>query len=403
MKIEEIIGLVAAVITLSTALISLVVILLKRRNKEGGTNKTINMNNKKNIDSQNVQIQTDAKNVNINIASAENHNNSEIEKNPTNSNSKSSNSGKLTENKLAKEYTSIFAEDNKLKTETIKIIVQENDKVEGEVFLNDYNLKNGTAKNYSYKMIGTFSNKVLTADYYSNSSKDERGVINLKMIDDKILSGFCSFSKLSPAEDEIRLSPYVWVEGAKDNDILNGTFSFCTECFVQHKDCCCSSDKVDMPIFAETEIDLLRNQLLKKNVSKDIYSKKLQEPYQGTCIRQMLRENELVNDKSVSRCHFFDINDKKCKIYEGRPIDCRLFPFDIRLDESKSQYIIGYYNELCENQLPNYTEMKKYAHILRPYFFLMYPYLHIITNDIVCEKLKDADFRKIANFKDFIF
>ena len=92
-----------------------------------------------------------------------------------------------------------------------------------------------------------------------------------------------------------------------------------------------------------------------------------------------------------------------CKIYDGRPIDCRLFPFDIKLSTTEKEYEIIYYTELCNCHLPDKAAMKKKAHILRPYFFLLYPYLHIITCDDVCEKLKSAEYEVIANFKDFIF
>lgn len=113
-------------------------------------------------------------------------------------------------------------------------------------------------------------------------------------------------------------------------------------------------------------------------------------------------EKDSDNGKEES-CTFFDMSKKRCSIYERRPIDCRLFPFDIKLADNKAEYIIGYYPGLCERNLPDEREMKRYAHILRPYFFLLYPYLHIVTSDVACARLKDAEFRKIADFKEFVF
>lgn len=393
---EKIIGLITAMIALVGAIITLLVTLIKKhkRNELGGeVMQSLTGNNSSN---QPVNIHTKGSGNKIDVKI----NQESFEQKPEYEPDKNKLSTDIT---LASEYTSIFAEDNMLKTESIKITKRDKDQIEGEVYLNEHIPKKGTIIKYKYKMVGTFSNRVLTADYYSSDSTDERGVINLKMIDNKILSGFCSFSKLSAAADEIRMSPYVWVQGASTEEILNGTFKFCTDCYINHKECCCSSDMVDMPIFADTEIDAIRTQMSKKNMSKETFSVSLHDPYENSTIRQIKRVVDNPEDHPEGRCHFFDTVDNRCRIYAGRPIDCRLFPFDIRLDETKSQYMIVYYSALCDKVLPEYSEMKKYAHILRPYFFLMYPYLHIITDDYVCAKLKNAEYRKIAYFKDFVF
>lgn len=68
----------------------------------------------------------------------------------------------------------------------------------------------------------------------------------------------------------------------------------------------------------------------------------------------------------------------KCKIYEDRPTDCRLFPFDIVLDKASGEYWVGYYTDICIKELPQREEIKKHLHILRPYLFLLYPYANIV-------------------------
>lgn len=306
---------------------------------------------------------------------------------------------------LNDKYTSLFAEDGKLKTEQISITKQKNGNIEGLVTLIERKADGSEESKHTYTLKGKYTNKVLTADYFSqNGSVDERGAINLKLIDKDILSGFCSFSKLATADDEIRVSPYVWVVGENKN-LLDGTFDFCTQCYHEHKVCCCASSKVDMPVFLNSELNLIRNQLTGKNREKNSFSKDLSSPFQKSPVRQMKREEKKDDDNSLAytKCHFFNIDEQKCKIYEGRPIDCRLFPYDIKLSEDTKEYMIGYYTELCARNIPDITTMKKKAHVLRPYFFLLYPYLHIITSDQVCERLNNADFEPIAKFNDFVF
>lgn len=305
----------------------------------------------------------------------------------------------LTEIRLATTYTSLFAEDNRLKTEQIRITKQESSDIEGTVTLHERGNRTLT-----YNLHGTFSNKILTAEYYSSEhNNDERGSINLKLITNNIFSGFCSFSKSSvTTDDEIRVSPYIWHAG-ENVDLLNGTYEFCTECYNEHAVCCCASEEIDMPIFLETERSNIFASLPKRKRKSSKFFNPLPSPYNQSEVWQMCRVEKDVEDKKDSRCTFFDTNDNKCNIYERRPLDCRLFPFDIKLADNKTEYIIGYYPDLCDRALPDEREMKKYAHILRPYFFLLYPYLHIITSDAACARLKDAEFKKIANFKEFVF
>lgn len=284
---------------------------------------------------------------------------------------------------LKEKYTSVYMENGSLQSE--KIIIEKtdsaSDRIEGTVILND---------KYKYKLKGSFNNKILTGEYYSqNNHEDERGTINLKMISEDIFSGFCSFSKVSSSiDDQIRVSPYVWVAG-ENRDLINGTYEFCNECHTSERKCCCESDEVDMPVLINDEPNNIQGKSPRVNRLKQ-FSTQIGK----TSVRQM-------NRKDKGECHFFC--NGSCKIYEDRPIDCRLFPFDIKLDKETGEYWIGYYSEICEKGLPDKEEMKKYVHILRPYFFLLYPFANIITDDIVCEKLNKATFTKLYNARNFIF
>lgn len=394
MYTKEIIELITAIV----ALVGAVVILVNDK-KKGKNSKKMKINASK---EHNISNNQNNSNGNINLISSQVHINTHSDEKRTHKTQNAVNSEQDTI-KLANAYTSIFAEENKLKTERITITKQEHTYVEGTVELDEVDDQGNKKRIFSYTLTGVFANKVLTAEYKSEGHKsDERGAINLKLIDPNILSGFCSFSKLTSSDDEIRVSPYVWVSGENVN-LLNGTYDFCTKCYEEGVVCCCASEKVDMPLFLDSETNGIRSKINRRNEKKENYSIKLPQPFNNTSIRQIVRDEIKCDGKVESGCHFFDINKKQCRIYDGRPIDCRLFPFDIKLSNNKNEYIVGYYPDLCERQLPDYNTMVKYAHILRPYFFLLYPYLHIFTDEGVCQRLKTAEFKAIATFQDFIF
>lgn len=288
---------------------------------------------------------------------------------------------------LRKSYTSVFAERGVIHNEKITIKSQKNGKVEGEVYLDDNNI---------YKLEGTFRNCILTGEFTSvGEYTDERGTINLKLISEDILSGFCSFSKISNfAYDPIRMSPYVWVAG-NDENLLSGTYEFCSQCHNDKKKCCCSSPDVDMPVILKNEAQ--RIQSSNPRIRK---MKAFSHSIGNTLVRQI---NEIKRPDGVHYCHFYDNDEGCCKIYDIRPTDCRLFPFDIKLDENTNEYWIGYYSDLCDRPMPDHEEMKVYAHVLRPQLFLLFPYANTINDQSVCERLRKASFERLYKLEEFIF
>lgn len=401
--IISIIGVPTAIFGLMKAYIELKRVVEERKRKRSSNSTEGNMNNSSN--NKNV-IKSSKNKGNVNNTINNTTNNTTINVSEKASVTESLSSPNNDNIVLGQTYTSLFAEDNKLKTEQIVITKQKNGQIEGTVTLCETGTDGNESLIHTYALKGKYTNKVLTAEYYSqNEAVDERGAINLKLIDRDILSGFCSFSKLSSfVDDEIRVSPYVWVAGENQN-LLNGTFDFCTKCSTEHKVCCCANPNVDMPVFLNTELDLIRQQLPRNKTEKNSFSKTLSAPYNNSAVRQMKRDEKKGENDTLeyTKCHFFDIDEQRCKIYEGRPIDCRLFPYDIKLSDDKKEYVIGYYTTICDRYLPDLSVMKKKAHILRPYFFLLYPYLHMTTSSEVCQRLSSAEFREIASFKDFVF
>ena len=284
-------------------------------------------------------------------------------------------------------YTSVLAEKGKILNEKITIRNLGNGKIEGNVYLNQHD---------TYVLNGTFRNGILTGEFSSvGKYTDERGTINLKLLSENILSGFCSFSKISNlSEDQIRMSPYVWVAG-EDVNLLNGTYEFCTECHNERKQCCCSSPDVDMPVLLKNESQKIQS--LNPRFRK---MKEFSHNIKDTSVRQV---NEINKQDGERHCHFYDVSKHQCTIYDIRPVDCRLFPFDIKLDEKTNEYWIGYYSDVCDRKLPDVEKMKLYAHVLRPQLFILFPYANTINDKSVCERLNNATFEKLYRLEEFIF
>ena len=373
-----IIGIPTAIFSLWKAYIELRKALIEWHNRRKGTSKgdTELTEVSTNTNIQNNPQTTISTEININTAQPPNDNYSE-----------KCDIDIINDNLILKDqYTSLFAENGEVHSERIIIRKSEKGLIEGDVYLDD---------NCTYKLTGTYKNKVLTGEYSSvGNYLDERGTINLRLISENILSGFCTFSKTSVStEDQIRMSPYVWVAG-DDKALVNGTYEFCTKCHNERRQCCCASNDIDMPILMPSEARKLQS-LNPRNQKMQYFSRAIG----STSIRQM---NSLSNSSSPVYCHFYDPHDNKCKIYDNRPTDCRLFPFDIKLDSNTNEYWVGYYSDLCIG-LPDEETMKIYAHILRPQLFILFPYANTINRDDVCEHLSKATFEKLYKLHQFIF
>jgi Fe-S-cluster containining protein len=296
---------------------------------------------------------------------------------------------------LAEYYTSLYVEDNELRSEKIHVLEQKDGIIKGEMALGGMR----------YEFDGDFKDMIFKGGYIASQGvKRERGSINMSMYDG-FLGGICSISNAIERDRPIRQSPYVWVEG-KDVDLLNGTFDFCSNCHDGGMVCCCASEKIDMPVLLPDEAHKLEGLEKEKNrkARKDDFSETNEdiEP-----LRVMKSKNNN-SGTEVASCYFFYLVHSDCLIYANRPIDCRLFPFDIVINPNDGELSVGYYPHLCERQLPTDKAMKRSAHILRPYFFLVYNYPHIIGKREAFPKLFENiknknSFRFISTVKDLLF
>lgn len=377
--VATILSVIIAIVGLATAIIKLKEAYIKKRNKEEGKTMEDNIQNINNVSNpsveSNVISSTDSNILTIN-------GDVKIDSSPKEDHQKIS----TDENILLQDtYTSLFVEKGEIHSEKIKIKHLGNGKIEGKVYLDDTN---------TYILSGTYRNKILTGEFTTvGKYTDERGTINLKLISKDILSGFCSFSKSSLEwEDQIRVSPYVWVAGS-NSDIVNGTYEFCTHCHNEGKKCCCASPDIDMPILLYNEAQKYQSLNPRHQRMRDF-----SHSIGNTSVRQMNYSKD-----ETKHCHFFDIAENRCKIYNIRPTDCRLFPFDIKLNPNTNEYWVGYYDEVCERKLPDKEKMKQYAHILRPQLFLLFPYANTINKSEVCEQLNKTHFEELYKLHDFIF
>ena len=90
-----------------------------------------------------------------------------------------------------------------------------------------------------------------------------------------------------------------------------GTYLQCTKCN-KTNNCCCNFEKIDRPIISKDE------------------KEKIELCYINNDNKKLFQEltNECFNINTINnKCIFYD---GKCKIYNNRPYDCRLYPYDIK-------------------------------------------------------------------------
>lgn len=272
---------------------------------------------------------------------------------------------------ISGEWNSSFHEGDIIQSETIEL-KQEGQTITGEINL--YRRK--------YILQGDFKNQILIATYISNNrKKDERGAIILRRINENLLSGFCTFVY---KDKQVYSSPYV-LTLKSTHDVRKGTYSFCNTC-VGKFDCCCNCNKIDMPIVLPAEAQKIES-ISRRSI--DYFAKKL-----TSNLYQMKR----VDDKEENGCIFF-INNS-CSIYENRPIDCRLFPFDFK--EIDGEYWLIYYNdiEICKALPTDEDEIKSCAHNIRPLVDMLLPYMSECSNPVFSKRLEKQHFVKLFTIKD---
>ena len=224
-------------------------------------------------------------------------------------------------------------------------------------------------------MTGEFKNQILVATYISkHKRKDERGSIILRLINENLLSGYCTFIYKNK---QVYNSPYVLVSNSSHKPD-KGTYHFCNSC-VGKFDCCCNCESIDMPILLPFEVN---------NIS--VVSRKGVEDFANK-LTANLHQMKRMDDDEQKGCIFFQNNN--CTIYKNRPIDCRLFPFDFK--EFDGEYWVIYYDQICSAIPTDINEIKMCAHAMRPLLELISPYLSECSDEIFSKRLSSQHFKKL--------
>lgn len=229
-----------------------------------------------------------------------------------------------------------------------------------------------------YDFIGEFKNHILSGTYKSiSTSKYEYGSITVRRINENLMSGYCTFVF---DNKQVYNSPYVLSSDSK-HKVKNGTYAFCNTC-VGKFDCCCNCNEIDMPILLPKEVENIE---AISRISVDEFANKLTQN-----LFQMKRAN---NDDSTKGCVFFQNNG--CSIYENRPIDCRLFPFDFK--EIDGEYWLIYYDNVavCKALPKDRKEISHCAHNIRPLLDLVLPYMSECSDPVFCKRLDKQSYKKL--------
>ncbi|MBD5470750.1 MAG: YkgJ family cysteine cluster protein [Lachnospiraceae bacterium] len=271
---------------------------------------------------------------------------------------------------ISGDWNSFFHEGDIIQSESI-ILEQEGQTVNGEIVL----------ENRRYLLNGEFKNQILMGTYISkNTRKDERGAIVLRRINENLLSGFCTFVY---KDKQVYSSPYILTSTSYHN-VKKGTYSFCNSCIGKF-DCCCNCNKIDMPIILPSEAQEIET-ISRKSIN-DFAIKLTSNLY------QMRR----FDNQEKNGCIFFVNN--QCSIYNNRPIDCRLFPFDFK--EINGEYWLIYYNsiDICRALPTDINEIKNYAHNIRPLLDMLLPYMSECSNPIFSKRLENQQYIKLFTIR----
>ena len=168
-----------------------------------------------------------------------------------------------------------------------------------------------------------------------------------------------------------------------------GTYKFCKGCKVGYN--CCTANLIDLPVMLKKDVDIISESLM---IKPEAFSKKV-----SVNLYQMKHSNE--------GCYFY--KNGKCTIYDQRPIDCRLFPFDLKLSKNKKLQIV-LYTSVCElplNMEFEYLDVVKLVKMLEPHqiefakyntpLLQNHTYIHVSTiKSVKCQKGQSSWFRHPA-------
>jgi len=154
---------------------------------------------------------------------------------------------------------------------------------------------------------------------------------------------------------------------------LVGEFHFCEGCPSDLN--CCTGKCVDLPVLTPSDVQ-------KISLHTSLSSEEFSIPTTG----------QLSKIKSKNNSCFFYKNGK-CEIYEMRPIDCRLFPFDI-LKNLQGKFFWIVYNTTCPKPIKSSTYFSRIQSLANS----LLPYLEEYAGQ-QAEKLDKHEYSILGEFK----
>lgn len=282
----------------------------------------------------------------------------------------------MTKIDLTGEWISSFIQNNKIYNEKI-IFKQNKNKVTAKITLN---YENST---YNYKFTGYITKNNLNGIYITPSEDIdfETGTISLKIINENFLYGVTTYLSTEKDSDDVIQSPYALFRNTNNN---LGTFNLCSNCVGKSATCCCNPD-VDSPMMLPNEVEEISK---KTNLTKEEFSKKIEfsKMYNDNTLKDLY---QLKRQNDNNNCIFYKNN--QCTIYDIRPIDCRLFPYDIKLEQDGNYYLVYYKSNKCQITYENIKDIKLVSYNTRLFLRLLLPYLREWSDKYCCTHLTEKN------------
>lgn len=279
---------------------------------------------------------------------------------------------------LSGKWISSFIQNNKIYNEDVEF-KQDGNKVSADITLNF------DGEMCKYKFSGTIGKRVINGTYeYSSNSDIESGTISLKIINEDFLYGVTTYISLDDSDDVVQ-SPYALFRNT-DNNL--GTFDLCHNC-VKRSATCCSNPAVDSPMVLPNEAKEIAKL---QNIDMSDFAKTVDfaKMYGDKTLKDLYQMKRQDNSNS---CYFY--RDSKCTIYDIRPIDCRIFPYDIKLESDGNYYLVYYLTNDCEVRNMNVDNLKMVSYNTRLFLRLLLPYLREWTDPYCSTHLTENENYKI--------
>lgn len=274
---------------------------------------------------------------------------------------------------MSGEWTSSFIQNNRIYNEKVEFEQVEN-KLTANIILNyDGEICND-------KFMGIINKNIINGTYvYTEDSNIESGTISLKIINENFLYGVATYLSDDIHSDDIVQSPYALFRNT-DNNL--GTFNLCSNCVGKEATCCCDP-MVDSPMILPNEIEVISQ---KMGIRKEEFSNKvdLAKINRNDSLKDLYQMKRI---KENNACYFYRNN--QCTIYDIRPIDYRIFPYDIKLEKDGNYYLVYYRSDKCQIMNEDIKNIKMLSYNTRLFLRLLLPYIREWSDKYCCTHLTE--------------